>query len=263
MIARHFLRIQRGALIGWSAVICLIAYGTGAAASVVKDAAALQALFAALPPTLQKLAGGDLMLHNPVDGYLAMKWFLLLPVIMGVFAVLTAAAIVARENDRGTIGYLLCLPVERGRLLRLRFLTLAGSLAWLYVVNWVGILVGLKSVNLAGTPSRWALLFLGYYAINLAMAGITLFLSLHLPSWSRAVQAGAGVVVGLYLVDTGLMMGNVATAWRAPFLYSLADVRTALLDGRLPWPAVLVGLAVALLTLYLSERRFARQQITA
>lgn len=263
MIARHFLRLQRGALIGWSAVMLLITYATGAAASVVKDAAGLQTLFAALPPALQKLAGGDLIAHNSVDGYLAMKWFLLLPVTLGIFAVLTAAAIVARENERGTIGYLLTLPVERGRLLRVRFLTLTGALAWLYLLNGIGLWVGLKSVGLAGTPVRWALLCLAYFAINLAMAGLTLLLSLYLPGWSRTVQAGAGLVVGLYLVDTGLMMANVASVWRAPFLYSLADVRVALLDGRLPWAAVLIGLAITLLTLYLAERRFARQQITA
>lgn len=263
MIARHFLRIQRGALIGWSAVMLLIAFATGTAASVVKDAAGLQALLTALPPALQKLAGSDLIAHNAVDGYLAMKWFLLLPVVLGIFGVLTAATIVARENERGTIGYLLTLPVERGRLLRVRFLTLTAALAWLYLLNGVGIWLGLQTTGLTGTPSRWALLFLGFFAINLAMAGIALLLSLYLPSWGRAVQAGAGLVVGLYLIDTGLMMGNVADGWRAPFLYSLADTRTALLDGRLPWPAIVVGLAVTLLTLYLAERRFARQQITA
>lgn len=263
MIARHFLRIQRNSLIGWSVVILLIAYAVGTAASVAKDAAALQTLFAALPPVLQKLAGADLMAHNPVDGYLAMKWFMLLPVIMGIYAVLTAAAIVARENERGTIGYVLSLPIERGRLLRDRFLVLAGGLAWLYFVNWLALLLGVKSVALSGTPSRWALLLLGHFAINLAMAGITLFLSLYLPSWIRAVQVGVGVVVGLYLVDTGLMMGNAPTVWRAPFLYGLVDIRSALLEGNLPWSALLVGLVVTLLTLYLADRRFARQQITA
>lgn len=263
MIARHFLRLQRGALFGWSVVILLLTFATGASATVAQDSAGLQALFAALPPVLQKLAGADLMAHDPVDGYLAMKWFMLLPVLLGIYGVLTAAAIVAREQERGTIGYILALPIGRGRLLRERFLTLAGGLAWLYLLNWVGLLLGLATTGLTGTPSRWALLCLGYFSINLAMAGLTLLLSLYLPSWSRAVQAGAGVVLGLYLVDTGLMMGNVADGWRAPFLYALVNLRSALLEGRLPWAAHAVGLALTLLTLFLAERRFARQQITA
>lgn len=264
MIARHFLRIQRGALIGWTLILFLLALASGVSAATTKDQAAIGALMQSLPPGLQRLAGADLIFgQNPVDGFLAMKWFMLLPVILGIYGALTAAAIVARENERGTIGYLLTLPVERSRLLRERFLTLAGALAWLYLVNGVGLWVGLAAVDLTGTPWRWTLLMLGYYAINLAQAGLTLLLSLHLPAWSRAVQVGAGLVIGLFLIDTGLAMAEVPMLGRAPFLYGLADVRTALLHGQLPWPAILVGLALTLLTIYLAERRFARQQITA
>ncbi|HLO02577.1 MAG TPA: ABC transporter permease subunit [Symbiobacteriaceae bacterium] len=264
MIARHFLRLQRGALVGWSLILFLLSLASGASAAAVQDQANAAALMNSLPPTLQKLAGVDLILgSHPVDGFLAMKWFLLLPVILGIYGALTAAAIVARENERGTIGYLLALPVQRGRLLRERFLTLAGALAWLYFVDVVGLLVGLKSVDLTGTPGRWALLMLGYYAVNLAQAGLTLLFSLYLPSWSRSVQAGAGLVIGLFLIDTGLAMADVPMLGRAPFLYGLTDVRGALLHGQLPWPALLVGLCLTILTITLAERRFARQQITA
>jgi ABC-2 type transport system permease protein len=261
-IARQFLRLQRGSLIGWGLVTFLMAFTSGTAATTMQNSETAQALVRSLPPALQKLAGAAFIKGiNPADAYLAMKWFLILPVMLGIFAAFTAAAIVARETERGTISYLLTLPIDRGAVIRERFIALAGALALLYLISGVGCWAGLKAVGLAGSPGRWALLSLGYWAINLGQAGLCLLLSLGLPSWTRAIRVGVGLVVAQFLVETGLQLADLPLIVRAPFLYGLADFVPPLQRGAFPWSAVLVGLALAAVTLVLAERRFVRQQL--
>ncbi len=258
----HFLRLQRLSLTIWTlAVVVLLAAVVGQTPAVTQDNA-WQELLRNLPPAVQRITGGTLhAFARPVDAYLVAKLFNFLPLVLGIFAALSAAAVVARERDRGTIEFLLSLPLDRRRLMRQRLLVVAFGLGLLYLATWAALVVGLKAVGVAGSYGRYAVTLLGGWAVNLAQAGLVTLISLRVKEYVRAVRYGLALVVVAYLIDTALLAANVWT-WLRPFLlYGLVNAGEVVRTGQVPWAALGVGLAVAGLSAWWAGGEFEHQQL--
>lgn len=240
-LALHFLRVQRTALAVWSLILALLTLIVAAVAPSVA-AGGFNELVRSLGPALSLGLGGVIdRFPSPVDAYITIKLLYFLPAVVGVYVVLATAGVVLREQARGTLEFLLALPVDRRSLVTWRFLGVAVGTALLYAVVWLSLVGGLEAAGTAGSYSRYAAALVAAYGVNMAQGGLTLLLSVSLREHSQAVRWGLALVLGTFLFALALQIGGVREVYRQLLLYGLADPYHTVAEGRFPWAAVLTG----------------------
>ncbi len=222
----------------------------------------LDDLLSQLPPAARELMGGQLDLGS-ATGFLNIELFpLILPALLGAFAVALCSGFTAGEESRGTIDVLLSYPVPRWRMVVDKFAALVVGVAAVCAVMLAGILVG-SSVgaapvitgNVAAGLVLGGLLALDFGVIALAIAAFT---------GDRAAAAGVsiGLLVVMYLVQT---IGQIVDFLHSIsplslFHYYLGD--TPLKTGlNLGDATVLAGVAIA--GLAISVAAFERRDLAA
>jgi ABC-type transport system involved in multi-copper enzyme maturation permease subunit len=258
----QFLRLQRTALFVWGAILVLMVFGVTSATPAVTAGNGMEVLMKSLGPALRQMAGGDLnRFASPVDAYIVMKLLMLLPALVGVYVVLATGAVVAREQARGTLDFLLSLPLDRATVLRQRFLGVVAASALLYAAMWLCLVGGLELNGVPGSYGRYALALIGAYAVNMAQAGLVLVLSVALREYAHIVRYGLALVLGAYLFSVALQAGGVLTWLQNLLLYGLANPFPAVADGQFPWAALLAGCGGVTLGLVWGGRIFARKEL--
>lgn len=261
-VTRQFLRLQRTALIVWGAILALMALATAGATPAIAAGNNLALAMKALGPAVQNLMGGDISrFPSAVDAYLSYKLLGFLPAITGVYVVLATGAVVAREQSRGTLDFLLSLPVDRAAVLRERFLGVMAGTALLYAAQWLCLVVGLQAGGVTGSYGRYALALLAGFGVNMAQGGLVLVLSVAVREYAQVVRWGLGLVLGTYLFATALQAAGVLPVLRSVLLYGLAETFPMVAEGRFPWGALLVGAAGVALGLGWGGRIFAAKEL--
>jgi len=262
IITLQYLRLQRFSLMVWSCVVLLLTAANASSVAAVTGENALMELLMSMPPAVQRLAGGSfLMLENPVDGFISMKVLMILPVLFGVYAVMAAAAIVSKEQETRTLDFLLALPVDRGQLLRQRFVGIATGLLILNAVTLANLVLFLEVMGFPGSYGRFALTMLGGFAINLAHAGLTLAFSVGSRDYGQVVRFGLGLVLLTFILDTTLVISGTGDYLRYLLLYGAVRPDEMMRTLQVPWAALLIGLSVAGISLWWANRTFATKQL--
>jgi ABC-type Na+ efflux pump permease subunit len=195
-------------------------------------------------------------------------------VLAVIFGGFTAAGLVARERERGTLETLLCVPVDRGALLGAKWLAAVWSAAGPLVV---AVLLALGcAVSLAfwagGPPvlaaAGWAAVAVGQTTLAVSLG---LWLSVHSATATRAQLWFAGLVIaGWAVVWVG---SRLAPGWLWAFTGSFCPpsvvrVLSSRGDGEVMatwhardaaglWLGATTQAAVAVVLALLAWRRFA------
>jgi ABC-2 type transport system permease protein len=261
-ITLHYLRLQRLPLMIWALVGIMLTSANAASVGAVTADSALTDLIKTLPEAFQRILGSSfLSLENPVDGFIAMKVLMSLPVLFGVYAVMSAAAVVAKEQENRSLDFLLALPIDRGRVLQQRFVAIAVGLITLYAVTWASLFLFLEALGHPGSYGKYALTMLGYLAINLAQAGLALAFSIGSWTYSQVVRFGLAFVLLTYILDMSLMIGGVGESLRYVLLYGTVQPIEMMESLQVPWTALFIGLPVAGISLWWAQRSFSTKQL--
>lgn len=165
--------------------------------------------------------GGDATTMATPEGYLGMYGFSMLPVIIGIFAVLAGSGLFAADEESGRLDLIMAYPLNRpafftGRLLALVVVTL--SIAGL---GWLGfsLLLGGSSLGLSWGQMVWPFLAVAAQALIYSM--LALLLSLILPARRLAAMVAGLVMVASYLVSslTSLIEDLEVIAQFLPYAY--------------------------------------------
>ena len=115
-LALHLAALARDRIIGWglaSAALSLIVaplYNT-----LVEQRALIESLVKNLPPEFMAIIGSFHRLFSPA-GLSGARYFSMLPLILGVFAVITGSNLIASDEENGTLDLILAQPVRRAEL---------------------------------------------------------------------------------------------------------------------------------------------------
>ncbi len=261
-ITLQYLRLQRVPLIIWSLVGIMLTSANAASVGAVTADNAMVDLIKTLPEGMQRMIGASfLTLENPVDGFIAMKVLMSLPVMFGVYAVMSAAAVVAKEQENRTLDFLLALPLDRGNVLRQRFLGIAIGLLMLYAVTWLNLVLFLEALGHPGSYGKYALTMLGYFSINIAQAGLALAYSVRSKDYGQVVRVGLAFVLLTFLMDMSLVIGGFGPGFRYVLLYGTVQSAEMMVSLQFPWAALLIGLPIAGLAFWWADRSFATKQL--
>jgi ABC-2 type transport system permease protein len=211
------------------------------------------------PPEFLAFFGGDVTILSTPEGYLGMYGFSMLPVIIGIFAVIAGSGLIAGDEEGGQLDLILAHPLSRTTFFFGRLLALTIATTMIVLLGWLGFSVLLGGSSLDIPAGTMALPFLPLLVQALTYSAIALLLSMLLPARRMAALGAALVMVTSYLLSS-LSSLNEGLAFIAQFLpYAYFQGSDALSGLNLGW---LFGLLmVAVLLSLLAWWRFLRRDI--
>jgi ABC-2 type transport system permease protein len=173
------------------------------------------------PPEFLAFFGGDAAAIATPEGYLGMYGFSLLPVILGIYAVLVGSGLLASDEESGRLGLIVAHPVSRAALFWGRVLAFFGATIGILVLGWLGFSVLLSGSSLDVSWGQMALPFLPLLTQTLVYGALALLLSMLLPSRGLAAAGGGILLVTSYFVTSlaGLNESLATVARLMPYHY--------------------------------------------
>jgi len=260
----HHLRRESGALIGWGvAVLALTLLMTAMYSAVHTPATArqLQSMVHTLPPQLLQFMGGGVLVLNVGDWLAAFVLSGFTTLVVSIWLALAAVGVIASDADRGTLEFLLALPLRRGRLLGARSLSLLLQLLIMYALVFLAVVLGLALIHQGANDGRLvgalAYILLG----QVALAGTLVLLTLAFRDQTYAALASITAAAVLVFVPVFVEANSPVAFLRhlTPFDYQAAGA--LMTHGTFPGSGVAIAAIWAALAFAAAWAVFARQEV--
>jgi ABC-2 type transport system permease protein len=257
---RYTLSSLRGQILGWGLGVAALGLLLVPFYDVFMDEQQdfLQ-MIESYPPEFLAFFGGDAAAIATPEGYLGMYGFSLLPVIVGIFAVLVGSGLLASDEESGRLDLIVAHPVSRAALFWGRLLAFVAASLGILVLGWLGFSILLGGSSLDVSWAEMALPFVPLLAQTLIYGAIALLLSMLLPS-RRLAAAAAGVVLVASYFLTSMASLNESLGKLARFLPYEYFQGSDALQG-LDWTAFLGLLGASALLIGLAWWRFEERDI--
>jgi ABC-2 type transport system permease protein len=185
--------------------------------------------------------------------------FSMLPVIIGIFAVIVGSGLIVNDEEHGRLDLILAHPVGRPPFFWGRFLGLLGAAFSIMVFAWFGFSILLGRSSMGFNWGQMAIPFLSLLVQTLVYAAMGLLLSMLLPSRNLAAMVTGVVMLLSYLISSLSFMDNrlVLVARLLPYHYF--QTAMSFRELNLTWLFALLG--SSLVMTLLAYARFSRRDI--
>ena len=236
----------RGSIFGWGLSLAVLgAYLMPFYDTLAEQQDALQQLVSSYPPELMAFFGDVGALFTP-EGYLSLEYFSLMPVILGIFAVLAGSGLLSSDEENGALDLLLAHPVSRTALFIGRLLAFVAAMGCILVLAWLGLVAGTfwSTIDIA-----WNALALPFWSLLgelLLFGALALLFSLVFPSRRLAAMLGGLALVASFFITSLARISEdlKAVARFSPLNYYQSGEAILGLNGE--WLAGLLAMALAL-----------------
>jgi ABC-2 type transport system permease protein len=258
-ILRYTLRRFRGQILGWGIALALL----GVLLVSMYDMIAaqrdqLEDLLKLYPQEFTAFFGDFTSFGTP-EGFLTVEFFSYMPLILGIFAVLTGSGLLVSDEENGRLDLIMAHPVSRTALFLGRLLAFVAATVAILAICWLGLVVPMSWSSMEiGWGTIW-LPLLSVLAELLLFGAMALFFSMFLPS-RRLAATTAGLLLVASFFITGLAKLNQdlePIAKLSPLTYYQAQEAFQGLNGT--WLAGLLAAAVVFAAL--AWWRFQRRDI--
>jgi ABC-2 type transport system permease protein len=216
-----------------------------------------QQMIANYPPEFLAFFGADV--NSPITpaGFLGMYAFSMLPLIIGIFAILVGSGLIVSDEEHGRLDLIVAHPVGRPPFFWGRFLGMLGAAISIMILGWLGFSILLGRSSLGVTWDQMAVPFLSLLVQILVFATFALVLSMLLPSRNLAAMISGALLVISYMISSLSFMnqGLEMVAWVLPYHYYQTVL--SLQQINLTWLLTLLGISLVM-TLLAYARFFSR-----
>ena len=253
------LRHNKTALLIWSAAI---AFMLGISVLIYPEMApqmsGMTDMFADMG-SFTAAFGMDQINFGEFWGYFAIECGNVLGLGGAIFAALTGAAMLSKEQKDNTAEFLLTHPVSRTRVLANKLLALFAQIAMLNIAVMAVAAAAVSVIGESIKPKEFFLIFLGYMLMQLEIGCVTFAVSAF--SRGRGIGAGIGLALGLYFVNilSNLMEELKPLKYLTPFAY--ADGAYIVAESSLNGGYILVGAAISTVALIVGIIHYTRKDI--
>lgn len=241
------LRRNLWTMIGWGVGLGLLsAYTILLFDAIVEQQAQLMQLMASYPSELLSIFGDMSKIYTP-EGYLTYAYFSYMPLILGFAALLGAAGLIAADEENGTLDLLLSYPVSRSGFFWGRVLGFLAVYAVILMIIWAGFAAFINQTQMDLSAGELFLPFISLFAVLVFFMGVSLLLSVLVPSRAAAGTICSLLLVGSFLIEALARMdkrvGNLVHF--SPLHYFQAGEAVNGLDFK--WLGILLGFGLALI----------------
>ena len=219
----------------------------------------LQQLIANYPPEFLAFFGGDANSLVTPAGYLGMYAFSMMPIIIGIFAVLAGSGLIVSDEERGRLDLIIAHPIGRSAFFFGRSLGMVAAALSIMLLGWLGFSLLLGSSSLGVDCGQMVVPFLSLLTQTLFYATLALLLSMLLPSRSLAGMITGVVVFASYFVSSLSFMDERMEAVSKLMPYHYFQTVLSFKELNLTWLFALLGISA--LMMGLAWLRFIRRDI--
>jgi len=250
----------RGQILVWSAGLIGIAAANVLLFPTVQSFPGLISFLDSMPPAFKAMVG-DVQSMAQLEGFLRVKLFEPLPLLLAIFAVGQGAGLIAGEVEAKSMDLLLSRPVPRWRVVAGKFLALVTATILMTGSMAVGVVVCAKIIgaditssyvvksSANGLPLTWV-----FGALALLGSVITLR--------SRTAAVAVGVlVVASFTFETLRLLSPVLRPWTSVSLFAQQKAGVAL-DGAVDPGSIVMLLLVAVVVAAGAAAVFERRDLT-
>jgi ABC-2 type transport system permease protein len=257
---RYTFAHLRGQILGWGiglAIYGLLIVPMYDAMATQNDA--LQQIIASYPPEFLAFFGVNSNSLVTPAGYLGMYAFSMMPIILGIFAIIAGSGLFVTDEERGRLDLIIAYPVGRSSFFFGRALGLLGAILAIMFLGWLGFSLLLASSSIGFTWGEMAVPFLPLVVQIILYSALGLFLSMFLPSRSLAAMVTGSIMVASYFVSSLAFLDErmAAVAKIMPYNY----FQTVLSFQEVNWGWLFALLGVSLLMTGIAWLRFLRRDI--
>ena len=250
----------RGQTLGWGLGLAL--YGLMIVSMYDTMAAQqdqLQQMIASYPQEFLAFFGGDANSLITPAGFLGMYAFSMMPVIIGVFAVLAGSGLIVSDEERGRLDLIITHPVGRSAFFFGRALGILAASVSIMLLGWLGFSLMLGSSSLGFSWGQMLVPFLALLVQTLIYATLALLLSMLLPSRNLSAMLTGVILVTSYFVSSLSFMDERMASLAKLMPYHYFQTVLSFQELNLGWLFALLG-ATVLMTLF-AWLRFLRRDI--
>jgi len=202
-VLRHTLIQLRGQILGWGVGIALLGLMLVPFYDVfMEQQEGFLQMIESYPPEFLAFFGGDASSIATPEGYLGMYGFSLLPIILGIFALIAGSGLIASDEESGRLDLIVAHPVSRTALFFGRYLGLVLAGIAISFCGWLGFSLLLGGSSLGISWGQMALPFLPVLAQVLFFAALSLMFSMLLPARRLAAMLAGIVMVASYMLTS-------------------------------------------------------------
>jgi ABC-2 type transport system permease protein len=199
-IFRYALLRWRGQIIGWGVALAALALLVAS----LYDAALqmrvqLEQLLDTLPSELLLFVGGIDRVFSPA-GFLDTRFFSMMPLLLGVFAVIIGSGLIAGDEENGTLDLILAHPVRRLDLIVGRWLAFCAALLGILAMAWLGLIIASSFTSIKFGWLDIAPPFVSLFGILAWFGGLALLLSMIVPSRRLAASLTGLILAASYFI---------------------------------------------------------------
>lgn len=201
-VFRYMLLRLRGQIIGWGLALAALALLVAS----LYDAALqmrtqLEQLLDTLPSELMLFVGGVDRVFSPA-GFLDTRFFSMMPLLLGVFAVIIGSGLIAGDEENGTLDLILAHPVRRFDLIIGRWLAFCAALLGILAMAWLGLIIAGSFTAIKFGWLDIALPFVSLFGVLVWFGGLALLLSMIVPSRRLAASLTGLILAASYFITT-------------------------------------------------------------
>lgn len=218
-----------------------------------------QQMIASYPPEFLAFFGATVNSMLTPGGFLGMYAFSMLPVIIGIFAVLAGSGLIVSDEERGRLDLIMAHPAGRSAFFFGRFLGLLAACLAIMFLAWVGFSLLLGRSSLGVNWSQMAVPFLSLLIQTLVYAALALLLSMFLPARSMAAMVSGAVMVLSYMISSLAFMDERIETLAKLMPYHYFQTTLLIQELNLAWLFAL--LAISAVMVLIAWLRFVRRDI--
>jgi len=205
-IFKHALARSKGSILGWGLSLGLLSmWMVSFYDTMAKSKEQFENLLSAYPKEIFAFFGGMTDYFSP-QGFLNTEMYSYMPLVLGIFAVLTGSGLLAGDEEKGFLDLLVAHPKSRTALFFGRFVAFVVCSAAILTLIWLGTMIGMQwSTQMNIGWGEMVLPNLSLLAMLLLFGALALFLSMVLPSRRMAAS-----VAGLLLIASFFINGMAA-----------------------------------------------------
>jgi len=258
-LLKQELRNRRNGMIGWGVGLGLLGLIEVLLFPSVAD------MFAGikLPDFYQFF--GDLSNLNTLAGFMGVEMFGLMPVIIGIYAIIVGTGTLAGEEDAGTLEMLLALPLPRWQLVLVKAVAVAITMIVILLFVSLGSLIGFFAIQgkleLTENPLDMVIAFLDMLPILLLWSWMSMLFGAIMPARRHASALMAIVMVEGYFLNAFARLVEKLEPYQfiSPFYYYSGQ---EVMEGNWDKSDSMVLLAVSFVCLLLTIVAFQWRDIT-
>lgn len=256
-VFRYTMKRFRGQIIGWGIGLFLIGLlMVSVFDSFAGQQEALNELLAIYPEEIFAFFGDFTDFATP-EGFLGIEFFSFMPLILGIFPILTGSGLLVSDEESGRLDLILGHPVTRSAMLFGRLFAFVASSILICLIAWVGLVVPMFWSTMEIDIGKLLLPFVSLLAEIMLFGAIAILFSLLLPSRRvAAMTSGLILVASFFITGFAEIISDLEEAARFSPLTYYQSVN-AMQGLNFNWLAGLLGVAILfiLFSWWLFQRR--------